>query len=60
MFFVKILSIILVAAYLIFDGIIAVTGGHARPLVNSGIGLIAVAAGVLILISLSSHTNRKS
>lgn len=51
---VKLLGILFLAAYLIFTGLVQVANLVVRPGVFFFFGLVALAAGVLILISLIS------
>ncbi len=50
---VKIVSLILLAIYLIFVGLIDLIGLQVHPVINFLLGLVAAVSGVLIL--LSSH-----
>jgi len=55
MLVVKMIGIILLAAFLIFWGLIVLFGVSLPSLAASVVALIGIAAGVLLLISIGTH-----
>ncbi len=52
---VRMLAWIFLAAYLIFGGLITMTGMSIPYVAQNFMGLIGASAGVLILVSLGAH-----
>jgi hypothetical protein len=52
---VKIIGIIVLSAYLIFEGLLALAGVTIPNILQDIVGLIGIAAGVLLLISLKHN-----
>lgn len=59
MYIVKLIGLILLAAYLIFDGLISITGVRLGSMAFDALGLIAIGAGILLLISLAAHDHKR-
>ncbi len=58
MFVVRLIGMILLAVYLFFSGLFELTKMNVTPMFSSMIGLVAMGAGVLILISLGKGSER--
>lgn len=55
MSYVKILSLIFLAVYLIFSALVDFMGFHLHTFANLLLGLSALASGILMLLSIHDH-----
>lgn len=58
MHLIKMIGVIFLAAFLILNGLLFITGGALTMFTSIGLGVIALIAGILILVSVCSRRCR--